>query len=141
VADLAHFSFRRILGRSPEATAAAQALLRRGVDWPWRDGWFRRRLEYEAGAITADEFLRHVSDRASRCEAEFVIGVNELSRANRRAAREHLANSVATRLYGFPEFKWARALLAQIDREPGWPQWIPRAEASASNPPPAGAER
>jgi lipoprotein NlpI len=89
----------------------------------WRNGWYRRVLEYHAGRLSATELLHQTGpSRTNLCEAHFVIGLTALGRGNRAEAKEQFTKCIATNVYDYAEYLWSRSFLACID-DPTWFPW------------------
>jgi hypothetical protein len=113
-----------LLGQTPEAVQASQKV---GADQvpPWYHGWYRHYQNYLCGRISEDELVEAAgSCRPKRCEAHFLIGLRRLSEGDRKGARAHFQECAARRVFTHWDHQWARAFLARLEREPGWPPWI-----------------
>ena len=88
-------------------------------------GLTRRRYQFHAGEITAEELLEYSKNsRQSLGKSHFNIGMLLLAEGQREAARQHFRQSAAYRnITSYHTFQ-SRAMLAQLDREPDWPTWI-----------------
>ncbi len=76
--------------------------------------------------ITAAEYLDNSQQSHEElARAHLIIGVNRLSRGDRGQAREHFQQVAGYHLNYEFHTAIARALLAQLDRDPQWPAWIP----------------
>ena len=85
-------------------------------------------LKHLAGLIPAERLAASAKSRYMKCECHFFIAMNYLSEGDRANARIHFEKSVATRILWFLEYEWSRSFLAQMDRDPNWPPWIPAKE-------------
>lgn len=86
----------------------------------------RQMHAYYAGQLSSHEYLRQVAeDRRSLAQANLDVGVERLGAGRRAQARKHFRTVLELRLdYEFAT-ALCRCLLAQLDREPTWPAWIP----------------
>ncbi|MCA9261116.1 MAG: hypothetical protein KDA61_18000, partial [Planctomycetales bacterium] len=84
------------------------------------------RYRYLAGEIDSATYLQLTADsRYEHARALSVIGVHELAQGRRELARDCFQQSINYRFnYNFFT-AMARALLAQLERSPQWPAWIP----------------
>jgi hypothetical protein len=96
------------------------------ASWP---APFPQMADFLAGRVDADALLRAAGNSPlALCESHNVIGYSLLADGQRTRAREHFHRSVeagAFLSYGFLD---SRIMLAQMDRDPSWPKWIPIAE-------------
>lgn len=94
-----------------------------GTDEQWR-----RILDYTCGDLSEDALLADLKDsRASLCQAHFIVGMTHLASGDRDQARKHFRASSDLKIINYIEDYMSRALLAQLDRNPDWPRWIPSA--------------
>ncbi len=99
-----------------------------------RNGWYRHLSAFVVGELSAKEFLQEtMGSRKRQCEAHYYVGISELGSGNREAAREHFRRSAESRVFGYFEYFLSRALLAQLQRDPEWPPWLPLKSAPVSN--------
>jgi serine/threonine protein kinase len=90
------------------------------------DVWRPELIAYTSGESDDDVLLsRTGASRIAACQAHYFIGLTRLAAGERAAARRHFQASADLRVFGFLETHISRALLAQLDREPTWPRWIP----------------
>ena len=64
------------------------------------------------------------ASRTAQCAGEFLIGITQLAQGDRAAARKHFQACSELRVVRTIDDYMSRAILAQLDREPAWPQWI-----------------
>jgi len=87
---------------------------------------FPQMADFLAGRMDADALLRAAgTSPLALCESHNVIGYSLLADGHRTRAREHFRQSVeagAFLSYGFLD---SRIVLAQMERDPSWPGWIP----------------
>jgi hypothetical protein len=117
-----------LLGNTQEAIRASRKIRESQPDLParFRDR-YERYLDYAGDMITADALLQAArASRMSRCEADFVIGMRRLSEGDRSGAKEFFQKCVATRVFIYWEYLWARAFLKRMNEDPAWPPWIPQ---------------
>jgi tetratricopeptide (TPR) repeat protein len=119
----------RLLGRRADAIVASRALrdqfLRQGR-LTEKDRWVERALAYNAGLITADKLVAAAGPNLmAQCEAHFHIGLDLLAAGDRDGASDHFRKAVATRIFFFHDYQWARAFLTRLDDDRNWPPWIP----------------
>lgn len=109
-----------------EATAGFDQLRQR-IHYPWRDHWYERVIDYDAGRLTEAELLQIIGkSQWNECEGHFYVGLKHLSEGDRAGAREHFQKSAATPLYGWYEHQWSRCFLSRMEANPNWPPWIPQ---------------
>ncbi len=71
----------------------------------WRNGWYRRVLQYHAGRLSAGELLHQAGPSYTNlCEAHFCIGLEALGRGKRAEAKEQFAMCCATNVYTYTEY-------------------------------------
>jgi tetratricopeptide (TPR) repeat protein len=100
-----------------------------------RQGSYGKLLEYNRGTIGALELLSAVKgSKYHECNAHFFIAMSLLADGDRAAAREHFTECVATGCFDFDASDWSRAFLARMNRDPGWPRWIPPKKQAAPQP-------
>jgi hypothetical protein len=93
-------------------------------------------LDYTCGDLDEDAMLSQISSsRTALCQAHFLIGMTHLAKGNRKEARKHFRACSNLRINRYVEDFMSRALIAQLDREPTWPRWIPNSEFSAATTP------
>jgi tetratricopeptide (TPR) repeat protein len=117
-----------LLGRKEDAIEANQKLRNNSTPIPaWYEGWYVKYLNYQCGLLTAEELLQAAgSSRPKLCEAHFLIGLQHLADGNRARARIHLRQCVATRVFLYWDYMWARAFLKRLEeKDSTWPPWIP----------------
>jgi serine/threonine protein kinase len=84
--------------------------------------------EYIAGKISEKEFLApqgKIPSQMYQCVAHFWIGLDRLSKGDRKGARESFEKCVATRWLGLTVYPYAEIFLARMKNDPKWPKWIP----------------
>jgi tetratricopeptide (TPR) repeat protein len=90
------------------------------------EAWLPDLVAYTCGESDDDILLsRTGASRVAACQAHYFIGLTRLAAGDRAAARQHFQASADLRIFGSLEVQLSRALLAQLDREPTWPRWIP----------------
>jgi serine/threonine protein kinase len=105
-----------------------------GVRLAQDEGSWRNILDYTCGDLDRDQMLIQVSNsRSALCQAHFLIGMTNLAKGNRKDARKHFHACSNLRINRYVEDFMSRALIAQLDREPTWPQWIRNRESSTTN--------
>lgn len=89
-------------------------------------GITRRRYRFYCGEISPQELLKgSTSSRLALGKTYFTLGVLRLAHGDRVEARQYFNRSASLRnMTAYHTFQ-SRALLAQLEREPGWPAWIP----------------
>ena len=113
-----------LLGRAADVAPAYRKLSAGEITGTSDDFW-QALFRYAAGDATADDLLRAAGPSLFRqCEAELAVGVHCLGAGDRASARKHFESCVATGVYNFLEYEWARAFLARMDADPRWPPWI-----------------
>jgi hypothetical protein len=114
-----------LLGQTAEADRACLEVRKEEMP-PWDDGWYIKLLDYNCGRMTGDELLQAAGTaRMKPCEAHFIIGLRCLAAGDRGGARDHFMTCAATGAFMYWEWKWARAFLARMEKDPAWPPWIP----------------
>ena len=92
-----------------------------------RRQWHLRQQEFFAGQLSEDQLLRKArGSNWNLCEAHFSVAMSRLVRGDRTGAREHFRLAVATRVYSYFEYVWARAFLTRMDKDPNSPGMPPR---------------
>lgn len=116
---------------------AASAVRAVGISKKLR-GITRKRYRFYCGDLSADELLEASdSSRLALGKTHFAIGMLRLAVGDRTSARDHFERSAALRnMTAYHTFQ-SRALLAQLEREPAWPAWIPAADGSNDSAPPS----
>lgn len=77
--------------------------------------------KYFAGDIGERELLEYAYPfHSSVCHIEHMVGVSQLARGDREAARKHLEASVATGRIGWGSYARAKAYLKRMDENPQW---------------------
>jgi hypothetical protein len=95
--------------------------------------WYQPLLDYDCGEISAEQLLESAgTSRWQLIEAHFAIGVDLLSDGDRRGAAEHFQRCTDTYVLEYMEYKWSRAFLERLQRDPTWPPWIPVKEGDES---------
>jgi hypothetical protein len=120
-----------LLGRPDLAERAISDLLKRGrppMDW---DGW-QWRVEYLAGRETEESYLARATP-FSCCEAfaDYTVGLQALARGELKKARKHFEIVIQTGKVSWWSFGTARAILASMDSDPDWGQWLVHREEGA----------
>lgn len=117
----------RYLGRNPQAEEACRQIRARLTGpFPFRAEWNKKLLDYNCGELGDEQLLRAAgSSRWDQCEGHFNMALMKLADGNRVGAREHFRQSMATGVFNFYEYRWSRAFLSRMDKDPTWPPWIP----------------
>ena len=58
------------------------------------------------------------------CGRHYLIGLVRLSNGDRAGAREHFQKPLDSKFYAQNVYRYARAYLARLKRDPEWPKWI-----------------
>jgi len=83
-------------------------------------------LDYCCGELSEEALLADLADsRSSLCQAQFLVGMTHLANGDRAKARQHYQAASDLKIVNYVEDYLSRALLAQLDRDPNWPRWIP----------------
>lgn len=115
-----------LAGDLPKAQAHSRAIRATLKDNSSPDVWRPELIAYTCGESDDDILLsRTGTSRIAACQAHYFIGLTRLAAGDRAAARRHFQESADLRIFGSLEVQLSRALLAQLDREPTWPRWIP----------------
>jgi lipoprotein NlpI len=117
----------RLLGRKREAVETCRQLRDR-LQGPaaWRPDWKKRLLDYICDDLSPEQLLQLASSsRSDQCEAAFCIAMTKLAEGGREGARTHFRQCLATGVFAFFEYRWSRAFLARMEKNPNWPSWIP----------------
>ena len=94
--------------------------------FPDRPKWHKKLLDYNCGELTDQQLLQEAgSFRWDQCEAHFFMAMTKLADGNRAGAREHFRQCIATGVFRFYDYRWSRAFLSRMERDPTWPPWIP----------------
>jgi tetratricopeptide (TPR) repeat protein len=117
----------RLLGRKPQAEQACRQIRVRLMEpFPSRPEWFKKWLDYNCGELTDQQLLQAAgSSRWDQCEGHFYMALAKLADGNRAGAREHFRQCLATGVFTCGEYRWSRAFLARMEKDPAWPPWIP----------------
>jgi len=117
----------RLLGRRVEAVKACLKLREQSAALPpWRSRWYNQLLEYNCDLLPDNALLNAAgSSKLNQCEAHFSIGMTKLAEGDRRSAREHFRQAIATRVFDHEDYDWSRAFLARMEKDPIWPRWVP----------------
>lgn len=88
----------------------------------WKDGWKKSVGKFLTEEMNEEGLMEAVAQgtpkavREQKCEGCYYAGVVRLSKGDKAGARDLFERSVATQLHTFPEFQFARAELAKIDK-------------------------
>lgn len=122
-----------ISGRWQEAEALATKLY---AQFPDDGNRYRAAyLRFNAGESTPDEYLAEVKQLGPTSGANAAVGLHLLAKGkpdDRAKARKYLEASVEQGLIGNRFRLLAEVLLAQMDKDPNWPNWIPVADENHS---------
>jgi tetratricopeptide (TPR) repeat protein len=119
-----------LLGKREEAKAASAELLKQPEQLIELDRHHTLRIvEYCAGILPEQEYLQvGAGSRLGHCVDHFFVAFDRLSQGDRAGAREHFRDAVATEVFMFTEYQWARLFLKRMEQDPNWPPWIPLKE-------------
>lgn len=85
---------------------------------------------YLSGSLPAADYLDSAStDRRDLSQAHFLIGMSQLAVGERANARDSFGSAIDLGLHFDFSNALSCALLAQLDRAPSWPRWIPDRKA------------
>lgn len=86
----------------------------------------RALFDFYRGVMTVDELTQHMAPSRSELSAVHLrAGLKRLASGDRDAARRHFEQCTTYRItFDYSTFI-SQALLAQFDRDPSWPPWIP----------------
>jgi hypothetical protein len=117
----------RLLGQKRESEAICLDLTKRPDQFPInRHEAYRRRLEYAAGLLAADQLLAaSTASRLDLCGAHYFIAITLLAEGERHAAREHFRAAFATHARSLLAHDMSWAFLGRMEADPTWPPWIP----------------
>jgi hypothetical protein len=118
----------RLLGDKPAAVRASRRFREKAPRLAWRNGWYNDLIDYnsETGIRTAEQLLaRAGNSQFNLCEAHFFIGITCVADGDQKGAREHFRASTATPYWEMDDHFLSSALLAQLEKDPKWPPWIP----------------
>ena len=122
-----------LAGNLDAAQRYSRDLRKVGVRLSHDEESWRKILEYTCGDIDEDAMLTQISSsRTALCQAHFLIGMTHLAKGDREKARKHFRACSNLRINRYVEDFMSRALMAQLDREPTWPRWIPNREFTAA---------
>jgi hypothetical protein len=80
---------------------------------------------YMVGVIPEEKFLKQAGKiPLLLCGSHFMVGLTHLADGDRKGAHEHFEKAVATKVGGHMYYRYARAFLARMKRDPEWPKWI-----------------
>ena len=83
-------------------------------------------LRCYAGRVTAEELdAAASSSKLQASGTDFLVGMSFLSRGERDAAKKRFKRSVGAGTHWQTQYRWSRAFLARMERDPHWPPWIP----------------
>lgn len=88
----------------------------------WKDGWKKSVGRFLVGELNEDGLMEQTSQgtpktvREQKCEGSYYAGAVRLAKGDRAGARALFERCVATQLHTFPEFQFARAELAKMDK-------------------------
>lgn len=117
-----------LLGEKPRAVAENRQFRSQAANRlpHLRLGFYEKLLKFNCGELDADELLQAtLHSKWDQCEAHFFIGLAQLAEGNRADAAMHFRDSVATRCDGFLACDWSAAFLIRLEKDSGWPKWIP----------------
>ncbi len=86
---------------------------------------YRPALDYLAGS--SDEAALWAAadgDPGRTCEAAFLIGLRKLGTGDRHGGAAALRTSVDSGVFMFVEYRLAQVLLARLEADPAWPDWL-----------------
>ena len=122
-----------LAGNLDSAQRYSRDLRKLGVRLSQDEESWRKILDYTCGDLDEDAMLTQISSsRTALCQAHFLIGMTHLAKGNREKTRKHFRACSNLRINRYVEDFMSRALMAQLDREPTWPRWIPNREFSAA---------
>lgn len=120
------YTVQCLAGEVERARAYSRELRTAGIRLAPNEKSWRTILDYCCGDLGEDALLAKLTNsRTAQCEAHFFIACTHLANGNRRQAREHFRASGDLKVLQFVEDHMSRALIAQLDRDPDWPRWIP----------------
>ena len=110
----------------PEEAKKASRRLRDSQPSLLHDKWYQHLLEFTSGDRSAEELLVEAgASRTRQNQGHLFIGVTLLSEGDRQAALSHFKQSADLRIMTSINTALSRGLLAQMERDPDWPSWIP----------------
>ncbi len=128
---LSVYTISRLVDPSEETRRQCQSLEAQQKLPAFREGWLPHISKYACGELSSTELLAAAGTaRKDLCEAHYYIALAQLAKGNRDLAAEHFKSSIDTGMFNYFEHNLSRALLAQLQRNPLWPSWIPSASKS-----------
>lgn len=87
----------------------------------------RLAIDYLGGSSTDESDLMRFAGESESNSARihFVVGFRHLLEGRRVEAESHFRTSGESAVYGHSWSTWSRALLARVERDPTWPDWLP----------------
>ncbi|MDC0936952.1 hypothetical protein OAS39_11755 [Pirellulales bacterium] len=123
---LSVYTISRLLDPAAETHRQCQMLAQQQSLPALRNGWLPRLSEYACGEISSQDLLVAAGGaRKNQCEAHYYIALAELAAGKRTSAAQHFQSSIDAGVYTYFEHYLSRALLAQLQRSPEWPPWVP----------------
>jgi serine/threonine protein kinase len=112
-----------LLGCKDESIATCRRLRERaGVS---AAGFLARALSYLCNEISDEELVKSAGpSRGHLCQYHALIAMRKLSEGDRKGARQHFQQAIATRHFVTTSYGRSKAFLVRMDRDPTWPPWI-----------------
>jgi hypothetical protein len=121
-----------VLGQWEKSREACLALRKQRITSPFKDAEMQRALNYLCGEMSAEDYLKAAgASCVDQTNVHYFVGLTNLAKGNRTAAREHFRKAVETGSFTFDHYELSRALLGRLEQDPRWPPWIPLQEPGA----------
>jgi hypothetical protein len=135
VDDLYPPLFLRLFGSRKEGEEAAQNLRKLNPRWPWRNGWYDKRLRFQCGEISADDLVKAAgTSQWNLLDANFDVAMTFLAGAYREEAKKHFQAVIDTGLFNFGNYICSVLILTRMNQDPTWPKWIPLTDQATTRP-------
>jgi tetratricopeptide (TPR) repeat protein len=122
-----------LAGDLESAKKFSHVLRRSTPTMPDSDERWRKALDYTCGELSEQELLEQLAmSRMELSKGQFIVGITHLAAGNRERARRHFRASRDLKVVASLQEHLSRALLAQLDRDPTWPAWIPASNATSA---------
>lgn len=123
-----------LLGKPDTARRASLLFLNRELPPEFWVGW-QWRVNYLAGRVQEQPYLDHAEPfRCCKAVADYTVAMQALADGDIKKAKQHFIVVIKTGKVSWWSYSCASAILACMDRDPSWPNWIPRRESGEPSP-------
>jgi tetratricopeptide (TPR) repeat protein len=120
------FTVLMLLGRRMQAVALLERYRlppgQRAAHWEAPEAT----RQFISGQVSEEKHLAKAgASRVLLSGAHFEVGLSHLAAGDRAGARWHFQKAVATRAYWSGTYFQSQMLLSRLEKDPGWPPWMP----------------